>query len=211
MRDLAIADLNAAYDYYADTQTAWRLVRRYVDRGGRIRVRNRVTGNVTTEKELPDKAQLYVTEYLAAATFQQFVSFFEDFLFGVLRHWLMEYPQSLRAKQLDFQTVLNAPDKEALTLQVVNKELNEIAYKRPKDWFAYLEGRMRLGCPTTDEIDRLAEIKATRDIYIHNRGVASPIYTERAGDLKRCNAGEKLDLAGGVSPRKLATHPQGRH
>src|SRR4051794_26227587 len=91
-RDLIVVDLDAGHDYYTKTKAAWRIVLRYINKGGTISVRNRSTGNVSTHQDLPSKAQAYVTEYLAVATFQQFVSLFEDFVFGVMRHWLLAYP-----------------------------------------------------------------------------------------------------------------------
>jgi hypothetical protein len=83
------ADLAAAYDYYANTKAAWRIVQRYIEKGGKVSVHILPTGNLITEKELPAKARLYITEYLSASTLQQFVSLFEDFLFGLMRLWLL--------------------------------------------------------------------------------------------------------------------------
>ena len=90
--------------------------------------------------------------------------------------------------------ILAAVDLESVKLAAVNRELNELNYRKVRDWFSYLEDLVKLGCPTADEIDRLAEIKATRDMYVHNRGVAGAIYEEKAGNKKRCGAGQKLDL-----------------
>src|SRR4051794_23873551 len=99
-RDLIVGDLDAVHDYDTNTQAAWQIVQQYVSNGGTISVRNRSTGNVSTHQDLPGKAQFYVTDYLAVATFQQFVSLFEDFVFGVMRHWLLAYPQRLERKQI---------------------------------------------------------------------------------------------------------------
>jgi hypothetical protein len=194
LRDAALADLDAVHDYYTNSVAAWRFVVRYIQRGGKAHVYNRATGNVTTEKDLPGKAHLYVTEYLTAATFQQFVSLFEDFVFGVMRQWLLAYPQRLERKQIPVAVVLTAADLASVKLAVVNRELNELSYRRVREWFSYLEDLVKLGCPTADDIDRLAEIKATRDVYVHNRGVAGAIYVEKAGDKKRCDVGQRLDL-----------------
>jgi hypothetical protein len=76
----------------------------------------------------------------------------------------------------------------------VNKELNEIASTRPRDWFAYLEGQVRLGCPSEEEIDRLGEAKAARDVLAHNRGIANKIYVLKAGALARFPDGEQIDI-----------------
>jgi hypothetical protein len=77
---------------------------------------------------------------------------------------------------------------------VVNRELNEVLYERPADWFAYLEDRAKLGCPTADEIDRIAEAKAARDALVHSRGIAGKPYESKAGKFARFKAGEKIDV-----------------
>jgi len=189
-----LADLESAHDYFENSKTAWRIVQQYVDDGGKLKVDNATTGSVTTELELPGKAQLYVRQYLASSTFQQFVSLFEDFLFGVMRLWLLAYPQSLGRKQISVSVVLEASDLDAVKLAAVNRELNELNYKKVREWFTYLNGLVNLECPTAEEIDRLAEIKATRDVTVHNRGIASPTYEEKAGPLGRAKAGERLEI-----------------
>lgn len=106
----------------------------------------------------------------------------------------MTYPQSLSGRKVDFQTILDAPDKQAIALLVVNKELNEVLYDRPTSWFKYFEDRANLGCPTADEIDRIAEAKASRDVLVHNRGVVNKTYESKAGRLARYKDGQRIDL-----------------
>jgi hypothetical protein len=193
VRDRALADLNAAHDYYTDTKIAWRIVQKFVQSGGAFSSRSMATGTVTTQAELASKARGYVVEQLAEATFQQFVSIFEYYLFDLLRLWLMAYPQSLIRRTVEFKAVLDAPDKDAITLLVVTKELNEISYDRPTAWFAYLEEKTKLGCPTQDEIERIAEAKASRDVLVHNRGVVGKTYELKAGKLARYQDGQRID------------------
>lgn len=52
----------------------------------------------------------------------------------------------------------------------------------------------KLGCPTAMEIERIAEAKAARDVLIHNRGIANKTYREKAGNLARFHAGEKVNI-----------------
>lgn len=195
LRDRVLTDLTAAHDYYSDTKIAWDIIRKIVAAGYTLTIRNMTTGTVTTQAELAAKARGYVAEQLAEATFQQFISIFENYFFDLLRLWLIAYPQNLMGKKVDFKAVLDAPDKEAITLLVVNKELNEIAYDRPTEWFAYLEDKAKLGCPTPDEIDRIAEAKASRDVLIHNRGIASKLYESKAGKRARYKDGQRIDIA----------------
>ena len=111
-----------------------------------------------------------------------------------MRLWLVAYPRSLGARKVDFDKVLDAPDKSAVTLLVVDKELNELSYERPTEWFAYLNAKVNLGCPTRDEIDAIAEMKATRDVLIHNRGVVNKTYELKTGKLARYKDGQRIDI-----------------
>lgn len=194
LRDRTLTDLNAAHDYYVDSQIAWRIVHNVVQSGSMFTVKNSITGTETTHTSLISKSQGYVTKQLAEATFQQFISIFESYFFDLLHLWLMAYPQNLIAKKVDYKVILDAPDKDAITYHVVSREVNEIMYERPSSWFAYLEDRAKLGCPTTDEIDRIAEAKALRDVLVHNRGVANKIYELKAGRFARYKDGQQIDI-----------------
>jgi len=129
-----------------------------------------------------------------SSTFQHFVALFEDFVFALLRCWLAAYPGSLSRKLVEVSAVLAAPDKRAIILTVVDKELNELKYERLADWFAYLERLTNLGRPAADEIRQLAEIKASRDVLVHNNGIANATYVSKAGTRARYREGERLEI-----------------
>ncbi len=194
LKDRVLADLRDAHDYFADSTLAWATVQKDIAAGAAIANHNVVTGTVTTPVELLNKSRRYITEYLAESTFQQFITIFENFLFAFLRLWLQAYPQSLKKKQIDFEGVLDAPDKDAIILLFINKELNEVLYKRPSDWFTYLEDKVKLGYPTPAEIERFAEAKASRDVLAHYQGIANKTYTFKAGPLARYKEGDRIDI-----------------
>jgi hypothetical protein len=100
----------------------------------------------------------------------------------------------LGGKTVEFKTVLQAPDKDAITQLVVNKELSEVLFERPAGWFVYLESKVKLGCPSEVEIERIAEAKAARDVLVHNRGIASKTYQMKAGRLARFKDGDRIDV-----------------
>lgn len=189
-----LAALAAAHDYYADTKTAWEIVEEAVAGSLRPPRANPVTGTLMTHAALAAKADEYIAGPLAEATFQQFLSIFETFVFDLLRLWLLAYPQSLAAKKLDFRAVLDAPDKESIALAVVNRELNDVLYERPAGWFAYLDKLVKLDRPTADEIERLTEAKASRDVIVHAQGVVGKTYLLKAGQLARFAEGRRIDL-----------------
>ena len=54
--------------------------------------------------------------------------------------------------------------------------------------------KAKLGCPKPDEIGRIAEAKASRDVLVHNRGVATSSYESKAGNLARYKAGQRIEI-----------------
>lgn len=194
LRERALTDLDVAYDYYIDAQIAWRLVCAVADSGYKFTFRNTTTGAVTTQADLSAKARGYVAEQLAEATFQQFIAIFESFFFDLLRCWLMAFPGSLSKRQVEFSEILAAPEMTAVTELVVNKELSERAYERPERWFEYLNAKVKLNAPTSDEIERIAEAKATRDLLVHNRGLVNKNYLSKAASHARRQPGDKIDV-----------------
>lgn len=194
LRDDSISLLDASHDYYAHTKHAWRLVQQMVRQGHTFNIRNQVTGNTVNQTELSGLARDYIKGYLVSATFQHFVSSFEQFMVDLLRVWLTEYPRNLSRKKLNFQTVLEAPNKDEIVYAVVQKEVLEIGYQRVADWFAYLEKIAQLGCPNQDQIERIAEIKASRDVLVHNNGIANSIYVDKSMGRHRFADGDNLEL-----------------
>ncbi|HWG43423.1 MAG TPA: hypothetical protein VN688_11610 [Gemmataceae bacterium] len=195
LRDRVLADLNAAHDYHNESVFAWRTIHDLILFGTRFSFQNAVTGTISTQAEVLHKSLGYVSGQLTEATFQQFISIFEGFFFDFLRLWIAAYPRNLLGKKVDFKAILEAPDKDAIILLAVNKELNEVLYERPTSWFAYLEEKVKLGCPTVDEIDRIAEAKASRDVLVHNRGIAGKSYESKAGRFARYKDGERIDIS----------------
>lgn len=155
---------------------------------------NLVTGTVTTVEEFFARAPGYTSGYLAEATFQQFLTIFEAFVGDFLRLWLTAYPRSLGSKPLTLADALDAGDVPGVVRRVVDLEVFEVTYKSPRKLFEYVERRVGLAPPAAADTDRLAEAKATRDVLVHNRGVADAEYRKKAGPLARFAAGERIDV-----------------
>lgn len=193
-RDDCLDALDAAHDYFARSIHLWNLARASIDQGESIAFINPATGNEVDGPELSRLADEYANGYLASATFQEFVGILERFLFGLIRTWLIAFPENLAAKQLQFRTVLDAADRDEIIAAVAEKEVLGLAYQRIADWFAYLNKLVSLECPNRDQIERLAEIKASRDVLVHNRGIANAIYVAKSLGRARFADGEFLEL-----------------
>lgn len=194
LRDTTIAALTAAHNHFVYTKKIWRVVDIEVRRRGRkIRLDNKVTGSVVNERDLLAVAQTAANDYLPSATVQQFVSLTESFLTDLVRLWLTEYPQHLKG-QVDVQTIVAAPDKPSILQPLIDQYVLGMGYKRPAEWFKQLSGIVALNHPGNADIEQFSEFKATRDVFVHNRGIATAIYVEKAGLRARAVADAPLDL-----------------
>ncbi|MFI5461649.1 MAG: hypothetical protein ACHRXM_40205, partial [Isosphaerales bacterium] len=196
VRDRALAGLNDAHDYFTYTKGAWRMLQFAVQRDGlKFSLRNPSTNSTVNEEALLGHAQRYVAEDLASATLQQFVSIFENFLSDALRLWLLAFPKSFAKRQLSGKEIFGLPDKAAIVDALVEKELKDVFYDRPANWFEYLKDHVDTGAPAAAEAEQFAEVKATRDVLVHGQGVANAYYVDKAGKAARAQSGQPLDVA----------------
>jgi hypothetical protein len=197
LSDRIHAELRAGYDYYEHSKSSWGLVRRMVRRGTSITFGNIHIGTSVQAANLPALARRYIKSYLAESVFQHFVALYEDFVFELLRLWLTAYSGGIPntdTKRVELATVIDAPDRDAILQAVIDRELNALKYERPTAWFRYLNDRVKLGCPTDEQIERFSEIKASRDILTHNRGVVNQTYLDKAGRRARYLLGQRLEV-----------------
>jgi hypothetical protein len=189
----AKSDLDDLHDFGAHIHVMWARFKLWVKAGNTLQSRNRKTASVVSERDLIKLYGRYRTKYVQGLSFVQLSTVFEAFLFDFLRLLLTNEPRHLaQKKQIEVSLALSAADRAALVLLIADRELNELKYDRPKAWFDYMNRIIRLGCPTDDEIDLIAEMKAARDLLIHNSGIVNKIYLDKAGTKARYAAGEKV-------------------
>src|SRR5262245_15323876 len=192
--DSANRDLDAVNDFFEHSKFVWLSFQTLVDAGHRVQTRNLATGTTIDQDGLLRLASHYQREYLTTLTFRQFVSTFEMFLFRFLHRLLLHNPRQFGQSPVPFEVVLNARDREEIISGVILKQLNDLKYEQLREWFTALNKAVKLGCPTKDEIDRLAEIKATRDVLEHNAGVVNETYVRKAGRKARYAPGDHVEV-----------------
>jgi hypothetical protein len=143
-------------------------------------------------EELREIYDRYIDSDLYNNLLVAIVSQCESFLFDVLRLVLRAYPQKItmniqgveQKRAVDIEMILNASDIDEVRCNLVEQRLHSISYAKPADYLCFLN---RVAQVTTDD-DAFAayiEIKATRDIIIHNGGIANAAYIEKAGPKAR--------------------------
>jgi len=113
-----------------------------------------------------------------------------------MRYWLLAYPMSLSSRRLSGKDIIALPDKAAIVDALVEKELRDVFYDRPANWFNDLRSRTGILAPTDADAEQFAEVKATRDVLAHGQGVANAYYVDKAGKAARAQSGQRLDIPG---------------
>lgn len=194
LRGDTIASLDEAHDFFTHTKALWRLAQIEAKRGRRLTLRNRVTQTSVTEQDLPRLAQRYVNEYMAAATLQRLMSLFEEFVLSFLREYYIEHPASLNRKEVTLEFLRSHQSVDDVVRAIIERHLRDLAYGQLRDWFDAVERIANLGTPPRDEIEQVQELKATRDVIVHNKGMANHVYVERAGRLSRYSPGDHVQV-----------------
>ena len=189
-------ELNKVHDYYAESKEAWQIIQSSVRQGMNFEIQNNLTGSVTNQNQLAAKARDYIAYQLSESTFQQIVTIFEAFFFDLFKIWLQIYPLSLSGSKIDAKIIIEKPDKESIVEYLIDKELNEIKYKRISEWFDQLDKRVPIKYTFVEnEINKLAEIRASRDTLVHAQGIVGTAYTTKSDKLARYLVGERVEIS----------------
>ncbi|WP_375586061.1 hypothetical protein [Cyclobacterium xiamenense] len=121
------------------------------------------------------------------------ISLTENYLEEIIRIVLQKHPGKLSVdidsktkkeaqeeKKVDFKDVLSATSLDDLYNQIINQKLHKLFYASPADYFKYLGSIIQIKLDE-DLIADYIEVKATRDLLVHNKGKVNQIYVEKAG------------------------------
>jgi len=148
-----------------------------------------------TKDELIDRYEFLADNVLAINGIYQLVVIVEAMLGDVIRALALKYPKKLGAKyRIPVGVVLSASSIEEIHLHTIDSVLNELSYKSPQDYATAVEELISVRLLECPSFHQYVEIKATRDIHIHNRGVANEVYARKVGSHARVDSGHHLPV-----------------
>ena len=129
---------------------------------------------------------------------------------GFLQLWLTAYPEDMdlnfdpvtgkrtgkkqEEAKIPLSRLLHVRDCNAILAGLVEREVRELTYKRPEQWFRYIDNRLSLACPDATQRPKLYEMKAARDCLEHNRGVINSDYLDKAGTEARYAESDRVQI-----------------
>jgi hypothetical protein len=122
------------------------------------------------------------------------ISYFENYMNDILLNILICYPEKLGKKQFDIGDLKVVGSIYGLIELKANQTVLELAYGRFDSYIEKISGLLELKktitrtTEFTSLISQVNEIKATRDVFIHNNGKVNAIYKDKAKDCLRENS-----------------------
>ena len=148
-----------------------------------------------TKDEIKEEYQYLGLTQLPINGIFKLVTLIESMLLEILKAVVLKYPKKLGSKkQIDIATILSSDSILEVQLKVINKLLNELAYKSPEEFVKEFENITTINLFETPVSHRYKEIKATRDIYIHNMGIVNEIYIKKADSHARAKINYNLPI-----------------
>jgi hypothetical protein len=132
---------------------------------------------------------------LVSMAFIYLVALFDAFLTDVFAAVLIERPDALKSKkQLTYDKILELQQKGELVAFMARREINELSYKSMADQSDYYKAKFNIDLADSEvELAALIEIRARRNLLVHNNGVANDIYME-AVKHTTYNLGERVEI-----------------
>ena len=134
------------------------------------------------------------------SAFVSIVASVEDYLSKIMTLVLKTEPKRLKCtikdvKMVDTVSIIDLVDKdrEAIIDQVINQRLASLFYASPQKQLEYLD--KAIGVEVEASIwKKWIEIKARRDLWIHNAGIVNQIYLDKVRDSAQYPLGKEATI-----------------
>jgi len=145
----------------------------------------------------------YVGHSLYATFLVNGVAMFECFLSDILTYALHEYPKSITLKIHDVAAcdtipvdiLLDATDRDSAFAEIIRRRVESVMFSRPQAYIRYISEIC--GVDFSDEVFACYyEIKATRDLLVHNDSKINAVYLSKAGTKARGQIGDPVPING---------------
>lgn len=162
-------------------------------------------GRIGTAKRSPTELSSLLNRFANQELYENLlvssVSRFEFYLSDVIGEFLRNSPKMLvvgpkggdSGRQVPIQLLVDAQSLDKLLDEVIDLRLQAIFHAEPKEYCTYFNAISELGLPAED-FGQFFEIKATRDLVVHNSLVVNELYLKKAGNLGRGELGVKLKV-----------------
>jgi hypothetical protein len=125
----------------------------------------------------------------------QLATIMEVMFTEVVRSVVRSFPEKMGSKrQIPVSVVLKSGSIEQIQIAATDTFLNELSYKSPREFAKEVENLLSVNLLECAAYHSYIEMKATRDVLIHNAGYANEVYVSKAGSHARVARGVELPM-----------------
>ena len=147
------------------------------------------------KEELIGRYSFIANTQLAINGVYQIVTIVEAMLGDIIRAVLIKYPKKLgKNHSISTESILEVSTLEEVYMLAIDAKLYELSYKSARDFAIEAEKLISVNLLDCPSYHRYIETKATRDVYVHNRGIANKIYVAKSGSHARVDARKSLPI-----------------
>lgn len=119
----------------------------------------------------------------------------ESFLHDIVRDVCKAYPQKIpKEEQLGIGEVVSRTSFEEIVQLAIDRVISNLSYESPSSFARKAEKLISVDLLQIPAWHQYVEMKATRDIHIHNQGIANETYARKASTLARVPVGKYLPV-----------------
>ncbi len=138
---------------------------------------------------------------LYESVFTYLVAQGEAFIQDILKQTLIFDEKKLKTrvsgvdhlKKIDVTEIIDRKSRKDIIEAIIEKEMISLFYAKPSAQFEYLEKVVDVEVEEPMK-ESWAEIKATRDLLVHNSGTINKLYIRKAGKFARGKEGERVTI-----------------
>jgi hypothetical protein len=122
------------------------------------------------------------------------VALFDAYLLDVFCAVLTDRPETLKSskKQLSYDKIIDLQASSVLIPYLAQREMDEVGYKSIVEQAEYYESKFNIKIADSGvTLDDLTEIRAARNLLVHNNGIVNPIYLDVVRNSKY-KSGERI-------------------
>lgn len=148
-----------------------------------------------TKEELLGRYRFLAFQQMPVNGLAQLVTITEALLGDIVRSVIVRYPQKLGARRtIQLQAVLEAQSLEEVHLRATDSLLNDLSYKSPAEFSEALDSLLSINLLECSAFHKYIELKATRDIHVHNRGLVNETYLKKTSSHARARMNQFLPV-----------------
>jgi hypothetical protein len=119
----------------------------------------------------------------------------ETFLTDVSVEFLVCFPGEMTRKEFALEMLARKGSISGVLRESAEREINDLSYKTFPEMLARLQDIFHFKERLKESLlVELNEVKCTRDVYVHGKGIANHLYLRKAGESARVDLDRKLSL-----------------